>query len=200
MIKHIDHLFPMFGVEQAISIRCPRCGREACLSDAYSRVSGARARALAADPNVTGVWVHSQYFVIHAPHLLSWDEISSHRRLGQVWGICRCGHCGYHAAHQLDWPHDAYYTASIRGRTLWAWTRAHVVALRNFVASERRNRRALDDLPYGVARYVKRVPAGFLFAKNRAEVVKKLDRLLADGPERRAVASRPDPRSQPVIR
>jgi hypothetical protein len=200
MIKHIDHLFPMHGVDRAISIRCPKCGDEACLSDAYSRASGAQARALAADPNVTGVWVHGQYFVIHAPRLLSWDEISTHRKRGQVWGICRCGACGYHAAHQLQWPTDAYYTASIRGRTLWAWTRDHVVALRNFVASERRHRRELDDLPYGIARYVKRIPAEILFAKNRAEVVKKLDRLLADGPEPRAVASRPDPRSKPVIR
>lgn len=190
----------MHRTGSAIAIRCPRCGAEASLSDAYTRESGERARAAAADPNVTGVWVHSQYFVIHAPRLLSWDEISSHRKLGETWGICRCGTCGHADKHRLDWPADAYYIASIRGRTLWAWTRAHVVALRAFVAREKRDRRALAALPYGIARYVKRVPHEFLFAKNRSEVVKKLDRLLADGPEPRAVASRPDPRARPVIR
>ena len=92
--------------------------------------------------------------------------------------------------HRLDWPADAYYAASIRGRTLWAWTRAHVVALREFVASAGRS---TEGLPYGIARYVKRVPAELLSARNRGEVVKKLDRLLADGPEPRAVSSRPDP-------
>ena len=200
MIKHIDHLYPMHRVQQPIAIRCPKCGGEAALSEAYSRESGQRARDAAADPNVTGVWVHSQYFVIHAPRLLGWDEISAHRKLGQTWGICRCGKCGYQAKHQLDWPADAYYTASIRGRTLWAWTRAHVVALRRYVASERRDRAQLADLPYGIARYVKRVPAEILFARNRAEVVNKLDRLLASGPEPRAVASHPHPRARRVIR
>ncbi|HYH81910.1 MAG TPA: hypothetical protein VEX86_19035 [Longimicrobium sp.] len=200
MIKHIDHLFPMHDVDQAIAIRCPKCGAEAALSDAYSGVNGAAARAFAADPNVTGVWVHSSYFVIHHPRLLSWDEISSIDKRGETWGICRCGSCGYLDKHRLNWPGDAYYVASIRGRTLWAWTRAHVVALRDFVASERRERRRLDRLPYGVARYVKRVPTEILFAKNRAEVVKKLDRLLADGPEPRAVASRPDPHARPIVR
>jgi len=200
MLKHIDHLPPMHDVDRAIAIRCPKCGGEAALSEAYGRVNGAAAHAAAADPNVSGVWVHSSYFVVHAPGLLSWDEISSTRKRGETWGICRCGACGHLDKHRLDWPADAYYAASIRGRTLWAWTRAHVAALRKFVASERRDRRQLEGLPYGIARYVKRVPAEILFAKNRAEVVKKLDRLLAHGPEPRAVASRPDPRAQPIIR
>ncbi|HET7460035.1 MAG TPA: hypothetical protein VFJ82_02260 [Longimicrobium sp.] len=200
MIRHIDTLFPMHGTGRPIAIRCPRCGAEASLADAYTRESGERARAAAADPNVTGVWVHSQYFVIHAPRLLSWDEISTHHERGEVWGICRCGACGHADKHRLSWPADAYYTASIRGRTLWAWTREHVVALRAFVAREKRDRRALDGLPYGIARYVKRVPSEILFARNRAEVLKKLDRLLAGGPEPRAVASRPDPWAKPVIR
>ena len=44
------------------------------------------------------------------------------------------------------------------------------------------------------------MPKEILFAKNRAEVVKKLDRLLAHGPEPRAVPSRPDPFSKPLVR
>jgi len=200
MLKHIDHHPPMHDVERSVAIRCPRCGREASLGEAYSRVDGAAARAAAEDPNVTGVWVHSTYIVIHHPRILGWDEISSARKNGETWGICRCGSCGLLAKHPLDWPADAYYTASIRGRTLWAWTRAHVVALRAYVASEKRDRGELEHLPYGIARYVKRVPAEILLAKHRAEVVKKLDRLLAGGPEPRAVAGRPAPGTPTVIR
>jgi hypothetical protein len=49
-------------------------------------------------------------------------------------------------------------------------------------------------------RRLSRVPKEFLAARNRAPLVKKLDRLLAEGPEPRAVASRPDPRALRPLR
>jgi hypothetical protein len=190
--------YPLYDSSPSVAIRCPRCGREAAMADAYSDLSGERAQTAAADPSVTGMWVAKKYYrVIRAPDLLPWSEIQRARKKGETWGICRCPSCGLRARHRLDWPADAYFTASIRGRTLWAWNREYIVALRDFVASDTRR---IAGLRYNVARYVKRVPAMFLFAKHRAEVVKKLDRLLAEGPEPRAVASRPDPRAKPVIR
>lgn len=196
-MKIADQLFAMHDTMQAIAIRCPRCGAEAALEDAYHTLSGDKAKLAAANPSITGVWVGRTLVVIRYPALLPWKELSSVRRRGEMWGICRCGACGHLGKHRLSWPADAFYAASIHGRTLWAWTRSHVVALRDFVASEHRH---VAGLPYGIARWVKRVPKEILFAKNRAEVVKKLDRLLAHGPEPRAVPSRPDPFSKPLVR
>jgi hypothetical protein len=196
-MKIVDQFHPMHATLQPIAIRCPRCRAEAVLEDAYYILSGEQAKLAAANPSITGVWVGRTLVVIRYPALLPWKELSSVRNRGEMWGICRCGSCGHLGKHRLNWPADAFYAASIRGRTLWAWTRSHVVALRDFVASEHRH---VAGLPYGTAQWVKRVPKEILFAKNRAEVVKKLDRLLAHGPERRAAPSRPEPNSRPVIR
>lgn len=197
MMKMAHSRYSLIDPGSLPAIRCPRCGREAAMEDAAFALDRERAQAAAADPEVTGMWAGKSYRVIRAPDLLPWSEIEHTRKKGETWGICRCRSCGLRAKHRLDWPADAYFTASIRGRTLWAWNRAYVVALRDFVASEKRS---IAGLRYELAKYVKRVPAMFLFAKNRSEVVKKLDRLLADGPEPRAVASRPDPCAKPIIR
>jgi hypothetical protein len=68
-----------------------------------------------------------------------------------------------------------------------------VLALRAYVAAGDR-----QNVPG--AKWLSRVPGEFLAARNRALLVKKLDALLANGPEPRAIPVRPDPFARPVIR
>jgi hypothetical protein len=125
------------------------------------------------------------YEVLRYPRLVGWKEIRARHVVHPV-GLCRCGSCGYLNRHVLDWPAEAFYAVSIRGRTLWRWSRKHALALRAYVA-------ATDRARVPGARWLSRVPRDFLAARNRDELVKKLDRLLTEGPEPRAVPSRPDP-------
>ncbi|HVG43575.1 MAG TPA: hypothetical protein VM890_02560 [Longimicrobium sp.] len=171
-----------------LAIRCPRCGREAAFEPPWYALQRDEAKAAAADPSLTGVWRGKAYVVIRYPQLLSWSDLVRLRREMRQVGICRCGACGYLNRHLLDWPREAFYAVSLRGRTLWMRSREHAAALRGYVAAEDRHR-----IPG--ARSLSRVPKEFLAARNRAPLVKKLDRLLAEGPEPRAVPSRPDPLS-----
>ncbi len=174
------------GSRELLAIRCPRCGREARLEPASYLLVRDDAKAAAADPSLAGVWRDGGYEVLRYPELIGWTDLVRLRRQARPFGICRCGHCGYLNRHLLDWPREAFYAVSIRGRTLWMRSRDHAIALRRYVAAEDRN---------GVpgARFISRVPKEFLAARNRAELVKRLDRLLADGPEPRAIPSRPKP-------
>lgn len=172
----------------ALAIRCPRCGREAAFEPPAYVLQGDEAKAAAADPSLDGAWHGRCYEVPRYPALIGRKELARFRREIRRVGICRCGACGHLDRHLLDWPAHAFYAVSIRGRTLWMYDRAHALHLRAYVAAEARQR-----VPG--ARYISRVPKEFLAARNRAELVRKLDRLLADGPEPRAVPSRPDPRT-----
>jgi hypothetical protein len=176
------------GADTLYAIRCPRCGREAAFERPTIVHTRGDAKTAAADPSLQGRWRgKTVYEVLRYPHLLGWKEIVRTRDMFKRAGICRCGSCGYLNRHLLDWPAEAFYAVSIRGRTLWMWSREHVLSLRAYVA-------ATDRARVPGARWLSRVPREFLAARNRDELVKKLDRLLAEGPEPRAVPSRPDPR------
>jgi len=183
-----DYRRGILGPFPELAIRCPRCGREAGFEPPSAVLYGGEAKAAAADASLTGVWRGNAYLVFRYPHLVDWKTLMRLRREVRQVGICRCGACGYLNRHLLEWPREAYFAVSLRGRTLWMRTRGHVVALRGYVAAEDRQR-----VPG--ARWLSRVPKEFLAARNRAPLVKKLDRLLAEGPEPRAVPSRPDPLS-----
>jgi len=186
-MRVIDHRRPALATVDTIAIRCPRCGREAAFEPATYLLAGAAARAAADDPAVTGIWRGGAYEVIRYPRLKGWKDAVRRRRGWRPSGICRCGACGYLNRHLLDWPREAFYAVSLRGRTLWMRSREHALALRHYVAADDRQR-----VPG--ARGLSRVPKEFLAARNRAPLVKRIDALLADGPKPRAVASRPDPR------
>jgi len=179
---------------EVASIRCPRCGREAAFEPPVRRTRGDEARAAAADPSLTGVWYGGGYVIVRYPELVPWREVVRFRRDARQIGVCRCGACGYLNRHLLDWPAEAYWAVSVRGRTLWMYSRDHVRELRAYVAAQGDRQRIPG------ARWLSRVPSEFLAARNRGLLVKKLDALLSDGPEPRAVPSRPDPRAKPVIR
>lgn len=101
------------------------------------------------------------------------DWKSRWAHLANGLGALVCEACGHRAKHELDWPADAYYKIEHRGRTLWAFDRSSTVALRDFVASKRR-----DIAKAGWGAFLLRIPAWFLARSARETVVKRLDRLL----------------------
>lgn len=187
-MRALDARRPGAATVSILAIRCPRCRHEAGFEPPTLVLQRDEAKAAAADAALTGKWSGKAYVVLRYPEVLSWTDLQRLRREVRQVGICRCGACGYLNRHLLEWPAEAYYAASHRGRTLWMFTREHAAALRAYIAAEDRRR-----VPG--ARLLSRVPKEFLAARNRAALVKKLDRLLAEGPEPRAVPSRPDPRT-----
>jgi hypothetical protein len=97
-----------------------------------------------------------------------WSEYKGHRL-----GTISCAACGLLRKHNLDWPKEAFYQVTIRGRTLWAYNRNYAVELQEFIQStDRQQERFKSMLALDV------VPTHFLTAKVRDEVVKKLGALL----------------------
>jgi len=127
------------------------------------------------------------YVVEKYPSVLAWTPPKqSHQALYRwpgwdswgtsgVRGVVKCEHCHLIAAHDLSWPEDAYYRWEIRGHTLWAWSAEHAVALRDYLASEDRDRAAYGEFE-GTLR---RLPKDFLTAKVRDEAVKRISRSFA---------------------
>lgn len=192
-MRTIDRRGATAGIIDTQAIRCPRCGGEAAFEPATRVLGRDEAQRAAADPSLTGRWHGKAYVVLRYPELVSWKEMARHRRDVRPLGICRCGRCGHLGRHLLSWPAEAYHAVSVRGRTLWMYSRDHVLALRAYVASADR-----QNVPG--AKWLSRVPGEFLAARNRSLLVKKLDALLADGPEPRAVPVHPSAFARPVIR
>lgn len=104
-----------------------------------------------------------------------WDRPRySCRTHGCDVGTAECGSCGLRRKHELDWPRDARYRVEYRGEVLWAWHRESASSLRDFIASDARERKA-----HRWSSLLLHVPKAFLAAKARGELVKRLDRLLA---------------------
>jgi hypothetical protein len=95
------------------------------------------------------------------------------RRHGLDVGSVVCAACGHRGKHALAWPADAFFQLDLRGETLWAFHRESALALRAFIASTARDRSKAKWRSF-----LLHVPSHFLGAKARAEVVKRLDRLL----------------------
>lgn len=90
-------------------------------------------------------------------------------------GRLACHSCGRtQASALLSWPEDAYYQGEVKGQLLWAWSEAHVRAIRAFVASTTRNP---ADHP-GFVAALHHLPTHFLRASNRPATLKALDRML----------------------
>lgn len=87
-----------------------------------------------------------------------------------------CMNCAHRKPHIIKWPADAYYQVKVSGAVLWAWTRKHMVEIRDYVASEDRGKR---KYPHHEWKHVRRIPARFLDVKRRAAVVRAIDRVLA---------------------
>ena len=103
-------------------------------------------------------WKHSRYLC---------------RRHGTGDGAVACNGCGLRSRHYLEWPNEALFQIDYRGQVLWAFHEESAQELRNYIASDDRNREG-----YRWELFLRHVPTTFLTAKARDAVVKRLDRLL----------------------
>ncbi|WP_300526922.1 hypothetical protein [Maricaulis sp.] len=89
-------------------------------------------------------------------------------------GEVRCLSCTKMGRHELSWPEDSYYAIEHGGQTLWALDREMMVLIRRFVAAGADRSRVQGEN----RRILSRIPALFLDAKSRDEVVRKIDKVL----------------------
>ena len=104
-------------------------------------------------------WDHSKYLV---------------RSHGTDWGTVVCSNCGLRRRHRLEWPKDAWFQFDYRSTVLWAFNRESALELRDFIASDQR-----DRSKYRWESFLSHVPKEFLARGARADVVELLDRLLS---------------------
>ncbi len=128
-----------------------------------------------------------EYIVVRFPQVFPLDWQPPTETPGTGWGMCICSFCGYFQRHEVRWPDDGYFAFKVRGNVsgsfqenvVWAYTRGHAIALREYIASEGRKTREYP--PY--EDFLQHIPAIFLRAKNREIIVRRLDRLLHGGRE-----------------
>jgi hypothetical protein len=155
-----------------VDIVCPRCSSAATLDlevFLYEPWEGL-------PPDVSG-----------EPHLHLWNNVVVTERYPAVvpWvapkapaypprgtGAARCPSCGLIAKHDLDWPADALWRWDVRGSTLWAWSRGHAKAIREYVAQTHRDAAAFGEWQWAL----EHLPTEFLRASVREDVLRKIDR------------------------
>lgn len=118
------------------------------------------------DPSWRG-WI----VIEHDPGIHRWVQPSEGHRQSDT-GIVFCAQCSARREHRLRWPEDAWYRFELRQGLLWAWSRAHVDALIDYIASTDRDAGAHH--PFGG--FLRHVPSEFLAVTDRDEIVKRLRR------------------------
>lgn len=86
-------------------------------------------------------------------------------------GVAVCSACGLVRRHLLDWPNDAFFKCDIQGRTLWAWNRSQLQAIRDSLQGTRDSREQSEN------RHAK-IPRHFQISKHRDQVLEAAARLL----------------------
>jgi hypothetical protein len=167
-------------------IRCPDCRGEAVFSEPYSLVEdpasvareqiGKSPRAVEFDRRGGG----GMTVVYHFPDL--YPPPIRHNpspRAGPLRaGVCLCGGCGRRARHTLEWPRDAYFQIEIRGEVLWGYSREHFAGIRDYIACDQRRAWAQKrGYPWGSLMH--KLPKVAVAARNREEVIKRMDAVLA---------------------
>lgn len=104
-------------------------------------------------------WAHPKYF---SSRDLDLGTLTCQRR------------CARPRKHRLVWPGDAFFSIEYRRALLWAFDRGSATELRDFIASPDR-----EASRYRWRGFLMKVPGRFLQASARAELVRRLDRLLA---------------------
>jgi hypothetical protein len=169
------------GQPAQTAMRCPSCAAEAIFESGYLAYDVLPSDI---DPSLVNRW-NQRLIVERYPDQLRWADpdnaawtdrparadLQAKPGESAVLGIVNCPSCGLRRRHLLRWPQDAAYQVDVRGEVLWAWSRAHLIAIRDYVALDHRIEKR-DGVPIG------KLPSHFLLAKNRAAVVKEIDRRL----------------------
>ena len=98
------------------------------------------------------------------------DRYSQHQELGSY----SCSQCLARKKHRLRLKEDAYYKTEIKQQVLWAFDRASLVALKHYIASDKR-----DAFAHQQASFLLHIPTVFKTKKSRKLVLAQIDKLLA---------------------
>ncbi len=102
-------------------------------------------------------------------------SISRHKHSGTV----RCRNCNSVSKHQLNWPEEAYFQISYKGKNLWAYDRETATKLLTYIKSKDRKKRIEVDTNYSVQdSFLRKIPEHFQTAKARGIIVKKLEKII----------------------
>ncbi|TEU23082.1 hypothetical protein [Alkanindiges illinoisensis] len=88
-------------------------------------------------------------------------------------GAFTCGICQTRKVYVLNWPSDAFYSLSYKGKSLWAFNRESLIDLRDFIESNDRNTER-----YKWASFLLHVPTIFKKKSARADILKQINRML----------------------
>ena len=162
-------------------IKCPSCSGLATFHEPFEFHSSKTWVSDGRPEHRWGSWVVVEKF----PGTMTWEAPKTSRHFLEHWsgessgsgyrvlakGVSVCGDCHTTRRHELNWPQDAYWTFTVRGKTLWAWDREHVERIRDFVSQKIRPSRRSPELRY--------IPSHFFLSKNRKDLLARLDRALA---------------------
>jgi len=99
-------------------------------------------------------------------------------------GSIRCSSCLIQKKHKLQWPDDAYFQVSYKGKTLWAFDRKYTLRLLSYIESKERKKRIVgySGKPWNTIVsqdwFLRHIPEHFQTAKARPEIVRKLKSIL----------------------
>lgn len=184
-----------------VAVACPRCGSEAMFEFAeLVRIERKEDVSYFQNSDVfeyrfvesagSGRWHAAIYY-----HGLKSSSTSNIRNLPEGYqpedwrhgpNLCRshgsdigtlvCGACFLRRKHELDWPKEAFFQLEYKQHVLWAFNRETVVELIEFIKSQGRRE---EEQKW--SRFLRHVPSHFLQSGAREPVLKKLNRLLAEG-------------------
>ena len=190
-------------VPNSLAVRCPECGEEAefdfaavarieRLSDVlhfenhqqllYSKFSDRRRHSWHGAVFFPGLKGRDWTSIRNLPEGYAaelWNPANQPARLLDLIlqnpssGCVHCQYCQIARRHDLKWPKEAWYQIGCGNDVLWAWHRKCAEGLRDFIASKDR-----DPHKHDWYLFLLHIPEVFLQAKTRAEVLKKLDRIL----------------------
>jgi len=167
-----------------VDIKCPNCRKRACFEEPFAFVSS---KHPAQEPirrfHKWGGWLVFERF----PSQFPWVAPEKGAKFpgrdsdpGQdgyavlAYGLVQCRHCHINVRHRLQWPEEAYWQWDIRGHLLWACDRSHAEAILAFIEATHRPSRRSEQLRH--------LPAYFLSAKVRNEVIGEMKKRLEESP------------------
>lgn len=194
---------PIWGMSfgsmpQDIAITCARCNSRANFSAPFIYLSKADAATFPKQhPNACRIPWGSGVLEERFPREFSWkDQDNPFTNGRRVAGVTQCDNCCRRSKHILNWPADAYFKVNTKAGELWAWNRFFLTAARNYIQSEKRDLLAHSLIAEettnssktsrtGVSRseifgFLRELPKEFLRVSNRADVVRRMDRVLTE--------------------
>ncbi len=120
----------------------------------------------------------------YQPSLWARRQCVRPRRRGRLLGTLYAADAAPPRRHIVQWPEDAWFQVTLKGRTLWAYDRASALELYDFLASSDRHKKIYFEAkskgpqPWAHNPFLNRIPGVFLTAKARPDLVRKLGKLL----------------------